>query len=325
MSFTIPPAPPARPNRCQLFGPGSRPELFEKMAKSDADVINLDLEDSVAPDDKDAARRNVVEAINDVDWGAKTLSVRINGLDTPYWHKDVVELIEGTRGRLDAIMIPKAGCAGDIYAVDALATAAEAASGKDKRIGFEAIIETAAGLAHVEEIAAASPRMEALSLGPADYAAYMGMATTHIGGTQSNYYMLSPKEHEGERQVHYADPWHYPIVAIVAACRTHGLLPVDGPFGDFSDPDGFKAQALRSATLGCVGKWAIHPSQVALANEVFTPTEAAVEDARAIIAAMEEAKAAGKGAATYKGKLIDIASIKQAEVIVKQAEMIAAQ
>jgi malyl-CoA/(S)-citramalyl-CoA lyase len=323
MSFTIPPSPPARPNRCQLFGPGSRPALFEKMAASASDVINLDLEDSVAPADKEAARANVVAAINDIDWGKKTLSVRINGLDTEYWYRDVVDLLEKTNGRLDLIMIPKAGNAKDIYAVDALVTAAEAASGKTKRIGFEAIIETAAGLAHVEEIAAASPRMESLHLGPADYAAYMGMATTHIGGTQSNYYMLEPHDGDAPRAIHYADPWHYPLVAIVAACRTHGLLPVDGPFGDFSDPDGFKAQALRSATLGCVGKWAIHPSQIALSNEVFTPSKAAVEDARAIMAAMEQAKAEGKGAVTYKGKLIDIASIKQAEVIVRQSEMIA--
>ena len=324
MSFTVPPAPPARPNRCQLFGPGSRPELFEKMATSASDVINLDLEDSVAPSDKAAARANVVKAINEIDWGKKTLSVRINGLDSEYWYRVVVDLMEQTGGRLDLIMIPKAGNAKDIYAVDALVTAVEAASGKAKRLGFEAIIETAAGLAHVEEIAAASPRMQSLHLGPADYAAYMGMATTHIGGTQSTYYMLSPKDGDGERQVHYADPWHYPLVAIVAACRTHGLLPVDGPFGDFSDPEGFRAQALRSATLGCVGKWAIHPSQIALSNEIFTPSEAAVADARAIMAAMEQAKAEGKGAVTYKGKLIDIASIKQAEVIVKQSEMIAA-
>ncbi len=228
MSFTVPPAPPARPNRCQLFGPGSRPELFDKMAASASDVINLDLEDSVAPSDKDAARANVVKAINGIDWGKKTLSVRINGLDTEYWYRDVVDLLEQTDGRLDLIMIPKAGNAKDIYAVDALVTAVEAASGKSKRLGFEAIIETAAGLAHVEEIAAASPRMQSLHLGPADYAAYMGMATTHIGGTQSNYYMLSPNEGDGPRQTHYADPWHYPLVAIVAACRTHGLLPVTG-------------------------------------------------------------------------------------------------
>jgi malyl-CoA/(S)-citramalyl-CoA lyase len=156
-----------------------------------------------------------------------------------------------------------------------------------------------------------------MSLGYADYAASMGMQTTGIGGTQENYFML----HAG--QTDYPDPWHWPITKIVAACRTHGVLPVDGPFGDFSDDAGFVAHAKRAATLGMVGKWAIHPKQVALANEVFTPSEAAVADARAILAAMEEAKAKGLGATTYKGKLIDLASMRQAEVIVRQAEMIA--
>src|SRR5690606_27277114 len=219
MSFTVQPQPPARPNRCQLFGPGSRPELFEKMAKSAADVINLDLEDSVAPDDKVEARKNVIQAINDVDWGRKTLSVRINGLDTPYWVRDVVDLMEQTNGRLDLIMIPKAGNAKDVYTVDAVVSAIEIEKRRDKRLGFEVIIETAAGLAHVEEIAASSPRMQAMSIGPADYAAFMGMQTTAIGGTQSNYYMLEDKREDGgERAKHYADPWHYPTVAIVAAC-----------------------------------------------------------------------------------------------------------
>jgi malyl-CoA/(S)-citramalyl-CoA lyase len=324
MSFTVQPQPPARPNRCQLFGPGSRPALFEKMARAAADVINLDLEDSVAPDDKEAARRNVVEAINGVDWGRKTLSVRINGLDTPYWVRDVVDLMEQTEGRLDLIMIPKAGNAKDVYAVDAMVSAIEAQKGCDKRLGLEVIIETAAGLAHVEEIAASSPRMQAMSIGPADYAAFMGMQTTAIGGTQANYFMLEdPREDGGERARHFADPWHYPTVAIVAACRTHGLLPVDGPFGDFSDPEGFKAQALRSAALGMVGKWAIHPSQIAMCNEVFTPSEEAVKRARRVLEAMEEAKRKGAGAVALDGKLIDLASIRQAEVIVKQAEMIA--
>lgn len=325
MSFTVQPQAPARPNRCQLFGPGSRPELFEKMAKSAADVINLDLEDSVAPDDKERARKNVVQAINEVDWGKKTLSVRINGLDTPYWVRDVVDLMEQTKGRLDLIMIPKAGNAKDVYAVDAMISAIEQSKGATKRLGLEVIIETAAGLAHVEEIASASSRMQAMSIGPADYAAFMGMQTTAIGGTQANYYMLEDKREDGgERARHYADPWHYPCVAIVAACRTHGLLPVDGPFGDFSDPEGFKAQALRSATLGMVGKWAIHPSQVEMANEIFTPSENAVERARRVLAAMDEAKRSGAGAVALDGKLIDLASIRQAEVIVKQAEMIAA-
>lgn len=317
MSFRTQPAPVARPNRCQLFGPGSRPAIFEKMASSAADVINLDLEDSVAPSDKDTARQNIIEAISNVDWGNKTLSVRINGLDTPYWYRDVVDLLENASERLDIIMIPKVGCAADIYAVDALVTAIETAKGRQKKIGFEVIIESAAGVAHVEEIAAASPRMQAMSLGAADFAASMGMATTGIGGTQENYYML----HEGQK--HWSDPWHWAQAAIVAACRTHGVLPVDGPFGDFSDDEGYRAQALRSATLGMVGKWAIHPKQVALANEVFTPSEAAVSEAREILAAMEEAKAKGEGATVYKGRLVDIASIKQAEVIVRQSEMIA--
>jgi malyl-CoA/(S)-citramalyl-CoA lyase len=316
MSFRIQPAPPARLNRCQLFGPGSRPAIFEKMAASEADVINLDLEDSVAPDDKDTARANVIAAIGDIDWGEKTLSVRINGLDTPYWYRDVVEILEQASDRIDQIMIPKVGNGGDLYAVDALVTAVERAKGRKKAIGFEVIIESAAGIAHVEEIAAATPRLQAMSLGAADFAASMGMATTGIGGTQEWYYM------HREGQQYWSDPWHWAQAAIVAACRTHGVLPVDGPFGDFSDDEGFRAQARRSATLGMVGKWAIHPKQVALSNEVFTPSEEAVSEAREILTAMEEATKRGEGATVYKGRLVDIASIKQAEVIVRQAEMI---
>ncbi|WP_170361414.1 L-malyl-CoA/beta-methylmalyl-CoA lyase [Ruegeria arenilitoris] len=318
MSFRIQPAAPARPNRCQLFGPGSNTKLFPKMAASAADVINLDLEDSVAPSDKDTARANVIEALNTVDWGNKYMSVRINGLDTPYWYRDVVDLLEQAGDRLDQIMIPKVGCAEDVYAVDALVTAIERAKGRTKPISFEVIIESAAGIAHVEEIAASSPRLQAMSLGAADFAASMGMQTTGIGGTQENYYMLR------EGQKYWSDPWHWAQVAIVAACRTHGVLPVDGPFGDFSDDEGYIAQARRSATLGMVGKWAIHPKQIALANQVFTPSDEAVAEAREILAAMEQAKAKGEGATVYKGRLVDIASIKQAEVIVAQAELIAA-
>ncbi|VDC23284.1 L-malyl-CoA/beta-methylmalyl-CoA lyase [Pseudogemmobacter humi] len=317
MSFRLQPPAPAPPHRCQLFGPGSRPALFEKMAASAADVVNLDLEDSVAPGDKESARRNIIQAINEIDWGKKTLSVRINGLDTPYWYRDVVDLLENAGDRLDQIMIPKVGCAADVYAVDALVTGVERAKARRKPISLEVIIETSAGIAHVEEIAASSPRLQAMSLGAADFAASMGMQTTGIGGTQENYYM------HREGQKYWSDPWHWAQAAIVAACRTHGVLPVDGPFGDFSDDEGFRAQALRSATLGMVGKWAIHPKQVALANEVFTPSDAAVTEAREILAAMEAAKAAGQGAATYKGRLIDIASMRQAEVIVRQAEIIA--
>jgi len=316
MSFRIQPPAPARPNRCQLFGPGIRPALFAKMAASSADVINLDLEDSVAPDDKATARATVIAATHDVDWGRKTLSVRINGLDTPWWYRDVVDLLEQGSERIDLIMIPKVGCAADLYAVDALVTAIERATSRTRPVGFEVIIESAAGISHVEEIAAASPRLQAMSLGAADFAASMGMATTGIGGTQDAYYMLR----DGAR--YWADPWHWAQAAIVAACRTHGVLPVDGPFGDFSDAEGYLAQARRSATLGMVGKWAIHPKQIDLANQVFTPSAEAVAEARDILAAMEQAKADGQGATTYKGRLVDLASIRQAEGIVRQAEMI---
>ncbi|MEO9863305.1 MAG: L-malyl-CoA/beta-methylmalyl-CoA lyase [Yoonia sp.] len=317
MSFRLQPTAPARPNRCQLFGPGSNTKLFPKMAASDADVINLDLEDSVSPSDKDAARANIIEAINTIDWNTKYLSVRINSLDTPYWYRDVVDLLEQAGDRIDQIMIPKVGCAADVYAVDALITAIERAKGRTKQVSLEVIIESAAGIAHVEEIAASSPRLQAMSLGAADFAASMGMQTTGIGGTQENYYMQ-----HGENR-HFSDPWHWAQAAIVAACRTHGILPVDGPFGDFSDDEGFRAQAKRSATLGMVGKWAIHPKQIALANEVFTPSDEAVAEAREILAAMKDATARGEGATVYKGRLVDIASIKQAEVIVAQSDLIA--
>ncbi|MDA9185754.1 L-malyl-CoA/beta-methylmalyl-CoA lyase [Planktomarina sp.] len=316
MSFHQQPAPISRPNRCQLFGPGSRTSLFPKMAASAADVINLDLEDSVTPSDKDQARKNIIAATHDVDWGGKTLSVRINALDTPYWYKDVVDLLEQASDQLDQIMIPKVGCAADVYAVDALVTAIETAKSRSKPINLEVIIESAAGISHVEEIASSSQRLVAISLGAADFAASMGMQTTGIGGTQENYYMLN------EGQKYWSDPWHWAQVAIVAACRSNGLLPVDGPFGDFSDEEGFRAQARRSATLGMVGKWAIHPKQISLSNEIFTPSKAAVDEAREILGAMELAKSNGDGATVYKGRLVDIASIKQAEVIVQQFEMI---
>ncbi|MCI4662730.1 MAG: CoA ester lyase [Neomegalonema sp.] len=322
MSFKIQPGPVARPNRCQLFGPGSRPAIFEKMASSAADVINLDLEDSVAPADKPQARKNIIDAINNIDWGNKTLSVRINGLDTEFWYRDVVDLMEQAGERLDLIMIPKVGNAGDLYAVDALVTAAEMAARREKKIGFEIIIETAAGVQNIDEIAAATPRLHSMSFGVADYAASMGMNVTGIGGTQEDYYMLANGEPGSARGRDMVDPWHYPITRMVAACRTYGILPIDGPFGDFSDAEGYEAQARRSATLGCVGKWAIHPKQVELANKVFTPAPEVVAKARAIIAAMEQAEREGQGAAVLDGKLIDIASVRQATVIVKQIELI---
>jgi len=323
MSFTVVEPAPARLNRSELAVPGSNTKLFEKAAKSNVDVIFLDLEDAVAPDDKPQARKNVVEALNDIDWGNKTLSVRINGLDTHYMYRDVVDVVENCP-RLDMIMIPKAGTAADIYAIDMLVTQIETAKGREKRIGFEMIIETALGMANVDEIARASKRNESLHFGVADYAASTKARTVGIGGPHPEYGVLTDAEGDAARAYHWGDPWHYAIARLVVAARAAGLRPLDGPFGDFSDPEGFKAQARRAAVLGCEGKWAIHPSQIDLANEVFSPSEAEVKKAQRILDAMEEAQREGRGAVALDGRLIDIASIKQAEVLVKKAQQIAA-
>ena len=322
MSFTIIEPAPARLNRSELAVPGSRPELFEKAAKSAVDVLFLDLEDAVAPDDKERARRNIVQALNEIDFGKKTVSVRINGLDTHYMYRDVVDVIEQGGDRLDLIMIPKVGTAADVYAVDMLVTQCEMASKRKKRIGFELIIETALGMSNVDAIAAASKRNESLHFGVADYAASTRARTTNIGGPNPLYSVLTDKDESGARAVHWGDMWHYAIARMVVAARAYGLRPIDGPFGDFSDPDGYKAQAYRAAVLGCEGKWAIHPGQVALANEVFSPSEAEVTKAKRILEAMDQAKREGKGAVALDGRLIDIASIRQAEVLVRKAEQV---
>jgi malyl-CoA/(S)-citramalyl-CoA lyase len=323
MSFTIIEQAPARLNRSELAVPGSSPQFFEKAAKSAADVIFLDLEDAVAPDDKPQARKNIIAALKDIDWGTKTMSIRINGLDTHYMYRDVVDVVEQAGRRLDLIMIPKVGTAADVYALDMLVTQIEQAKGYTKRIGFEHIIETALGMQNVEAIAGASKRNESLHFGVADYAASTRARTTNIGGANPDYAILTDKDDSGARQTHWGDMWHYALARMVVAARANGLRPIDGPFGDFSDPDGYRAAARRAAVLGCEGKWAIHPSQVALANEEFSPSEKEVTRARRIIEAMEQAKREGRGAVALDGRLIDIASIRQAEVLVKKAEQVA--
>ncbi|MDG2341174.1 MAG: CoA ester lyase [Paracoccaceae bacterium] len=323
MSFFPIEQAPARLNRSELAIPGSQPGMFEKAAKSDVDVIFLDLEDAVAPDEKVQARKNIIEALNDIDWGTKTMSVRINGLDTHYMYRDVVDVVEQAGTRLDLIMIPKVGTASDVYAIDMMVTQIEDAMGLKKRIGFEHIIETALGMQNVNSIAGASKRNESLHFGVADYAASMRARTTVIGGVNEHYSVLTDPAEDGSRQVHWGDMWHSALANMVVAARANGLRPIDGPFGDFSDQDGYKAAAYRAAVLGCEGKWAIHPSQIELANEVMSPSEAEVTKAQRILVAMAEAEAAGKGAVSLDGRLIDYASIRQAEVLVQKAAQIA--
>jgi malyl-CoA/(S)-citramalyl-CoA lyase len=322
MSFTLVEQARPRLHRSELAVPGSNPSLFEKSAKSKADIVFLDLEDAVAPDEKEQARRNVIAALHDIDWGNKTMMLRINGLDTYYMYRDVVDVVEACP-RLDMILIPKVGVASDVYALDMLVTQIEAAKKRTKRIGFEVLIETALGMANVEAIAQSSRRLEAMSFGVADYAASTRARTTGIGGVNPEYGVLADPDAEGRRPYFWGDQWHAAQTRIMVACRAYGLRPIDGPFGDFSDPEGYTAAARRAAVLGYEGKWAIHPSQIALANQVFTPSDTEVARARRILDAMNQAAKEGRGAVSLDGKLIDIASIRMAETLLNKAKAIA--
>ncbi|MGR9071956.1 MAG: HpcH/HpaI aldolase/citrate lyase family protein [Gammaproteobacteria bacterium] len=315
MSHTLYEANVQRVQRCELAVPGSNPGMFEKALKSGADYIFLDLEDAVAPDDKLQARKNIIQAINDLNWKSHgvTVSVRINGLDTQYMVRDVVDLVEQCGEKLDTILIPKVGVYSDVYMVEAMLNQLEMQQGLQNRIGIECLIETALGMSNVEDIAkqgAIGGRLEALHFGVADYAASTRARTTNIGGLNPDY---------------PGDQWHAAICRMTVACRAYGLRPIDGPFGDIKDPDGYMLAARRAAALGCEGKWAIHPSQVALANEVFTPLPGEIEKAERILAALKEAALQGRGAAALDGRLIDAASEKMANNIVRTAVAIAAK
>jgi malyl-CoA/(S)-citramalyl-CoA lyase len=323
MSFTSIEPAVSRLHRSELAVPGSSTTLFEKAAKSAADIVFLDVEDAVAPDDKAQARKNIVQGLNEIDWGSKTMMVRINGLDTHYMYRDVVDIVEACP-RLDMILIPKVGVAADVYAVDMLVTQIETAMRRSKRIGFEVLIETALGMANVEAIAQSSKRLEAMSFGVADYAASTRARTTVIGGVNQDSGVLTDRDAEGKREYFWSDPWHAAQTRMMVACRAYGLRPIDGPFGDFGDPDGFRAAANRVAVLGYEGKWAIHPSQIGLCNEVFTPAAAEVAKARRIMDAMAQAAKEGRGAVSLDGRLIDYASIRMAEALLKKADAIPA-
>jgi len=312
MSHTLFPLRRQRLQRSELAVPASNPSMIDKAAEGAADFVFLDLEDAVAPPEKEQARKNAIQALNDIDWEArgKTVSVRINGLDTHYMYRDVVDVMEQAGDRVHTLLVPKVGVTADLYMVEAMVNQIEQARGLTTRVGLEALIETALGMANVEAIAQFGGRLEALHFGVADYAASMRARTVNIGGLNPDY---------------PGDQWHASITRMVVACRAYGLRAIDGPFGDFSDPDGYMAGARRAAALGCEGKWAIHPSQVALANEVFSPPQAEVTKARRIIEELRKAEAEGRGAAALDGKMIDAASEKMARNVLTVAEAIAAR
>ena len=299
----------SRLHRSELAVPGSAPKMFEKALNSDADYVFLDLEDAVSPNDKVVARENTIKALKEINWRekGKTISVRINGLDTHYMYRDVIDIVEQVGDKVDTILIPKAGTASDVYMVDCLLTQIEESKKIKNKIGLECLIETALGMSNIKEIATSSERLEALHFGVADYAASLRARTVVIGGLNPDY---------------PGDQWHHGLSQMVMTCRAYGLRAIDGPFGDFNDPDGYILSAKRAAAIGIEGKWAIHPSQIELANQVFTPPEAEVKKAKRIIDELDKAAKEGKGAAQLDGRMIDAASARMAENIVNIDKLI---
>lgn len=294
-------ARPFRLYRSTLSVPGSRPERIAKAVASAADVVLIDLEDAVAPAEKTAARAQVVQALAGQELGSKPLAVRINGLDTPWWYRDVIDLIEQGGERLDLLMVPKISRPEDIYAVSVLVSQCEKAAGRRKPLGLLLLIESAAGIANVEAIAAAAgERTEAMYFGAGDYAASTGARTTVIGAPSLGY--------------------DFALARLVAAARAHGLQPVDSPYADVKDDAGLDAIARKAADLGCEGKWAIHPAQVEAINRAFSPSETELAQASRILDALRQAAEQGQGAVTLDGRMIDVASIRQAEVITRKAK-----
>ncbi len=311
-----------RLHRSELAVPATSEHFFEKAARGEADAVFIDLEDAVAPSQKSRARKLAIAALNDLDWGAKTMVVRVNGLDTEWGYKDIAEVAE-LCPRLDLVLLPKAGGARDIEFVETLLAGIERATGRSDPIGIEALVETALGLANVEEIARSSARLEALVFGVGDFIVSMQAPDRVVGAINPDYAVLTDADAGGRRERFYNDQWHHAMARIATACRAYGLRPVDGPYTNFRDAEGFKASALRARALGFDGKWAIHPSQIALANEVFTPSPDLVAWATKVSGTMAQAAGEGRGAISIDGELIDLAHLKMTHNILERSRAIA--
>lgn len=311
-----------RLQRSELAVPATSGKFFAKAAAGPADALFLDLEDAVAVSRKDEARQIAVDAINGLDWGTKCLAVRVNGLDTPWGYKDIVALAENCP-RLDLILLPKTNRAEDVYVVETLLAAAEMTTKRPHPMGIECLIETAAGVANVEAIAAASStRLEALIFGVADFALSVGARDALTGAPNPLYQVMSAADAGAERVRHWNDPFHFALARIAIACRANGIRAIDGPFTNFGDPDGYVSSAERASALGFEGKWAIHPTQIEHANRVFGPQPDEIAWAEDVVAQMEAN--AGRGAIAIGGKLIDIAHLKRAHALLARRDRIAA-
>jgi citrate lyase subunit beta/citryl-CoA lyase len=295
-----------RLQRSQLSTPGTSPKMLAKAAASEADFVFLDLEDSVAPREKEAARANIVEALTTLDWTGKTRAVRINAVDTQWAYQDIITIVEQAGDHLDVIIVPKVFSARDVQWVDTLLTQIELRFARERPIRLQVLIEEVKAMVAVDDIAASTPRLEALIFGMGDYAASQGVDVLAVGGETS----------------YPGDMWHYARNRVIIAARAQGLDMLDGPWANIGDLDGYRREAERAKTLGAVGKWAIHPSQIAVANDVFTPDPEHVAMARDLEKAYEEAEAAGLGAVSIGGFMVDAATIRIVRNLIEKADLI---
>jgi citrate lyase subunit beta/citryl-CoA lyase len=294
-----------RARRSELATPASNEHMCEKAARTDADLVFLDLEDACAPLAKEGARTTVVAALTGLDWGRTVRAVRVNGLDTQWCHDDIIQVVTGARDALDVLIVPKARSARDVWWVDVLLTQLEAKLGLERRIALEVLIEDAEGQANAVEIARSSDRLEALIFGAGDLS---GSLHARVDG---NFDPVG--DYPG-------DFWHFARAQVVTAARVGGIDAIDAPHPAYRDPDGFRRSAVHASLLGFDGKWAIHPDQIAIANEVFSPTPEEVEDARQSVEAYRTAEADGVGAIGRDGKLVDAAHMRLAANVLRRAE-----
>jgi citrate lyase subunit beta / citryl-CoA lyase len=287
-----------------LSVPASSARMQAKAATLPADHVLFDLEDATAPSEKAGARSIAVESLKTLDFGRRAVAVRVNGVDTQWCYRDVVEVVEAAGDRLDSVILPKVESPAEVFFLDRLLGQIELAQGFSKHIGIEVLIESAAGLQQVDEIARASTRLEALIFGPGDLSASLGLDQLTIGTLESDY---------------TADIWHYALMRVLVAARVNGLLAIDGPYAAFADLEGLKRSARRTAALGFDGKWVIHPSQIETVNRIYSPHPATYARAEGILAAYRQAtEAEGRGAIIYEGEMIDEATRKMAESIARR-------
>lgn len=296
-----------RLRRSELSTPASNERMIEKAVASTADLVFLDLEDSVAPNEKVAARSKVIKAFKTLDWGKKTRAYRINDLETEYAYQDIISVVEEAGEYIDVIIIPKVKSAKDVWWVDILLTQIEKRLKLSHRIGLEVLIEEVEAIVNIEEIALSSPRLEALIFGPGDYSASQGMDSRVI---------------EGELADYPGDPWHYVRNRIAIAAHLAHVDAIDGAYADFKNSAGYRRESTRTRILGFSGKWAIHPNQIDLANQAFSPTQEEVAYARRLDAAYTEALERGIGAVAFEGKMVDVAIVRSVRNILQKADLL---